>query len=356
MEQSAAADQEAELMAGHDVLCSLLFGFVGSFLLRTAVVLGLPDIIARAAGPDGTLTVKQIAAQMIQKSGVETVNEFELQRVLTALANYKFFRSCTQDVGSDQEMQYGLTPASKLLVTENNPHNQAPGVLFQTDPVAQAPYRQLHRCVLYGEQAFQSAHGKDVWKYVNDNPEYSKCFNAAMASTTTIDLIAVRKYQGFKDIKTLVDVGGGVGKALETIISTYPHIHGINYDLPHVVADAPTMPGIEHVAGSMFESVPSGDAIFMKHIMHDWNDNNCIKILNNCQRALPEKGKVLIYDFVVQPRGGLPQVFDAVMMAHTNGGMERTEDQWRKLLKTAGFSATNFIQLLPQQWLIEAVK
>jgi hypothetical protein len=160
MEQSVAADQEAELMAGHDVLCSLLFGFVGSFLLRTAVVLGLPDIIARAAGPDGTLTVKQIAAQMIQKSGVETVNEFELQRVLTALANYKIFRSCTQDVGSDQEMQYGLTPVSKLLVTENNPHNQAPGVLFQTDPVAQAPYRQLHRCVLYGEQAFQSAHGK----------------------------------------------------------------------------------------------------------------------------------------------------------------------------------------------------
>jgi hypothetical protein len=84
---------------------------------------------------------------------------------------------------------------------------------------------------------------QDVWKYVNDNPEYSKCFNTAMASTTTIDLIAVRKYQGFKDIKTLVDVGGGVGKALETIISTYPHIHGINYDLPHVVADAPTMPG-----------------------------------------------------------------------------------------------------------------
>jgi hypothetical protein len=90
--------------------------------------------------------------------------------------------------------------------------------------------------------------------------------------------------------------------------------------------------------------------------MHDWNDNNCIKILNNCQRALPEKGKVLIYDFVVQPSGGLPQIFDVVMMAHTNGGMERTEDQWRKLLTDAGFSAINFIQLLPQQWLIEAVK
>ncbi|CAK9222238.1 unnamed protein product [Sphagnum troendelagicum] len=64
-----------------------------------------------------------------------------------------------------------------------------------------------------------------------------------MASATPIDLTVVRKYEGFKDIKTLVDVGGGIGKALETIVSSYPHIHGINYDLPHVIADAPTMPG-----------------------------------------------------------------------------------------------------------------
>jgi caffeic acid 3-O-methyltransferase len=81
-------------------------------------------------------------------------------------------------------------------------------------------------------------------KYFNDNPELSKCFNASMASATTMELIAVRKYESFEDIKTLVDVGGVVGKALETIISPYPHIHGINYDLPHVIADAPTMPGI----------------------------------------------------------------------------------------------------------------
>jgi hypothetical protein len=83
-----------------------------------------------------------------------------------------------------------------------------------------------------------------IWTCLNDNPELNKCFNACMASSTTIDLsVLVREYEGFKDIKTLVDVGGGIGKTLETIISSYPHIHGINYDLPHVIADAPTMPG-----------------------------------------------------------------------------------------------------------------
>ncbi|CAM6080133.1 unnamed protein product [Sphagnum tenellum] len=285
----------------------------------------------------------------------ECVNELGLQRVLTALVNWQLFRWTKAEMS--EEMQYGLTPVSKLLVTENNPHNQAPVVLFQTDPAALAPWQQLHRYVLYGESAWQSAHGKELWTCLNDNPELNKCFNACMASSTTIDLsVLVREYEGFKDVKTLVDVGGGTGKTLETIISSYPHIHGINYDLPHVITDAPTIPGIEHVAGSMFESVPSGDTIFMKRIMHDWSDESCLKILNNCQKALPEKGKVLIHDCVLQQSGGLPQIYDMLMMAHCDGGMERTEEQWRKLLTTAGFSTINFIELLQEQWLIEAFK
>jgi hypothetical protein len=144
-----------ELTASRAVLYPLLFGFAGSFVLRTAVVLGLPDIIARA-GPDETLTVKQIAAQL--KS--ESVNENGLQRVLTALVNWKLFRCTKADLMS--EMQYGLTPISKLLVTENNPYNQAPAVLLHTDPAILAPWQQLHRYVLYGENAFQSTYGKVV--------------------------------------------------------------------------------------------------------------------------------------------------------------------------------------------------
>jgi hypothetical protein len=90
--------------------------------------------------------------------------------------------------------------------------------------------------------------------------------------------------------------------------------------------------------------------------MHDWSDEECLKILKNCQKALPEKGKVLIRDSVLQPSGGLPQIVDMLMMAHCDGGMERTEEQWRKLLTTAGFSTIKFIELLQQDWLIEAFK
>jgi caffeic acid 3-O-methyltransferase len=152
--QQPVADEE-ELMGNRAVLYPLILGFESSFVLRTVVVLELPDIIARA-GPDETLTVKQIAAQL--KS--ESVNEFGLQRVLSALVNWKLFRCTKPDLMS--ELQYGLTPISKLLVTENNPYNQAPSVLFQTDPAILAPWQQLHRYVLYGENTFQSTYGKVV--------------------------------------------------------------------------------------------------------------------------------------------------------------------------------------------------
>jgi hypothetical protein len=94
----------------------------------------------------------------------------------------------------------------------------------------------------------------------------------------------------------------------------------------------------------------------LQRIMHDWSDEKCLQILKNCQKVIPEKGKVLIHDFVLQPSGGMPQISDMLMMAHTDGGMERTEEQWRKLLTTAGFSTINFIKLFQQQWLIEAFK
>ncbi|KAJ8633496.1 hypothetical protein MRB53_026832 [Persea americana] len=71
-------------------------------------------------------------------------------------------------------------------------------------------------------------------------------------------------YKGSQGLKVVVDVGGGIAATLNLIISEYPHIKGINYDLPHVIEDAPPYPGMEHVGGDMFASIPSGDAIFMK--------------------------------------------------------------------------------------------
>ncbi|PPD66655.1 hypothetical protein GOBAR_DD36468 [Gossypium barbadense] len=98
----------------------------------------------------------------------------------------------------------------------------------------------------------------------------------------------LEKYHGFQD------VGGGYGVTLNMIISKYPSIKGINYELPHVVQEAPSFPGIEHVGGDMFSTVPKADTIMMKEVLHNWDDEHCLKLLKNCYEALEEKGKHLL--------------------------------------------------------------
>ncbi|KAL1190096.1 Caffeic acid 3-O-methyltransferase 2 [Cardamine amara subsp. amara] len=85
-------------------------------------------------------------------------------------------------------------------------------------------------------------------------------------------------YKGFKDLSTLVDVGGGIGTIIGLVTSKYPHIKGINFDLASVFVHAPHYPGMEHISGDIFTEIPKGDAIFMKWILHDWSDDDCVRM------------------------------------------------------------------------------
>ncbi|PPR97736.1 hypothetical protein GOBAR_AA22942 [Gossypium barbadense] len=122
-------------------------------------------------------------------------------------------------------------------------------------------------------------------------------------------------YKGFVQHlnQVIVDIGGGLGVSLRFITSKYPSIKGINFDLPHVIQHAPPIPGVEHVAGDMFQNVPKGDAIFMKFILHDWSDDDCLKLLKNCYKAIPDEGKIVVVDCM------LPDV------PNTSSGGERNE-------------------------------
>lgn len=93
--------------------------------------------------------------------------------------------------------------------------------------------------------------------------------------------------------------GCGKGALIAQIVKAYPHIHGINFDLPHVMATAPSISDVQHVGGDMFHSTPSGDVIFMKQILRDWDEERCAKILENCHRALPENGRLVVVEIVV---------------------------------------------------------
>ncbi|GAB4845504.1 hypothetical protein Ancab_040128 [Ancistrocladus abbreviatus] len=155
----------------------------------------------------------------------------------------------------------------------------------------------------------------------------------------------VQSYKGFENIKQLVDVGGGVGNNLKAIISKYPNIKGINFDLPHVIQHAIPYPGVEHISGGMFESIPSGDAIWIKWVLVNWSDENCITLLKNCYKALPDDGMVIVVDHPAMPdelETTTLAKFSALENIATKlpGGKERTKSEYQSLAIAAGF--TNF--------------
>ncbi|KMZ62445.1 hypothetical protein ZOSMA_462G00080 [Zostera marina] len=147
---------------------------------------------------------------------------------------------------------------------------------------------------------FNLAHGMSIFEYLGINAGFNNKFNEALLNITILHMKKIlHSYNGFEGINKLVDVGGGTGANLDIIISQYPTLKGVNFDLPHVIQNAPLIKGVEHVGGDMFEKVPSGDAIFMKHVLHDWSDDHCVKLLKNCWKQLPKNGMVIVCELIL---------------------------------------------------------
>ncbi|XP_048131092.1 caffeic acid 3-O-methyltransferase-like isoform X2 [Rhodamnia argentea] len=214
-----------------------------------------------------------------------------------------------------------------------------------------------------GGVPFERAYGMTAFEYPAIDDRFNRVFNRAMSSHTTLIMTKILDlYRGFEGIKVLVDVGGGVGVTLKMITSKHPHVKGINFDLPHVLATAPPYPGVEHVGGDMFESVPRGDAIFMKWILHDWSDEHCSKLLKNCYEALPANGKVIIVESILPtvPEGNVYSniVFaqDLFMLAQNPGGKERTQKAFEALAVQAGFAGCEVKCSAYNSWVMELPK
>uniref|UniRef100_M1BHC2 Caffeic acid O-methyltransferase II n=1 Tax=Solanum tuberosum TaxID=4113 RepID=M1BHC2_SOLTU len=209
----------------------------------------------------------------------------------------------------------------------------------------------LSDTVLEGGFSFERMHGVNLFEYHKTDPKLSNVFNKAMISHTTLVMKNILDtYKGFEDIKALVDVGGGLGINLNMITSKYPTIKGINFDLPHVVQHAPSYEGVDHVGGDMFESVPEGDAIFMK-------------LLKNCYKSTPTKnGKVIVVEAIlpVKPDPMHTSVVisqtDLIMLAQTTGGKERSQNDFQFLATEAGFSGINFLCCASNFWVMEFYK
>ncbi|XP_038705025.1 desmethylxanthohumol 6'-O-methyltransferase-like [Tripterygium wilfordii] len=349
-------EEETLLLRGQQQVWQLMFGFADSMALKCAIQLRIPDIIYSHGAP---ISLSQIA------SGIDSPSPDMgyLDRIMRYLVRKNIFSSHQSSDGG--ETLFGLTDTSRWLLHDSDLSLNSM-VIMQNHPWLLAPWHCFAQCVKDGGIAFKKAHGCEVWDFASQNPEFNNLSNDAMACTNKAIMKAF--FLGYKDglssstVQTLVDVGGGTGAVLAEIVKVYPHIKGINFDLPLVVATAPEYVGISHVGGDMFEAIPNADEVFMKWVLHDWRDEDCVKILRNCRKVIPEKtGKLVLVEVVVdedenenESFGNTGFVFDLLMIAHASGGKERTELEWKKLLKEGGFPRYKIIKIPAITSIIEA--
>ncbi|XP_044428259.1 probable O-methyltransferase 2 [Triticum aestivum] len=164
----------------------------------------------------------------------------------------------------------------------------------------------------------------------------------------------------FKGLESLTDCCGGDGTTARALVKAYPHIKCTVLDLPKVIDKAPAHGVINYVAGDLFHTVPSSQAVMLKLVLHFWSDEDCVKILTQCKKAIPprdEGGKVIIIDIVIGPSLG-PIMFEAqllmdmLMMVNTRGA-QRSENDWRKLFVEAGFKDYKIVKKLGARCVIE---
>ncbi|KAK9267109.1 hypothetical protein L1049_009528 [Liquidambar formosana] len=183
---------------------------------------------------------------------------------------------------------------------------------------------------------FNKTHGLNLFELASKDPGLNRSFNEVLSSNS----------------KVLFD----------KIVSVHPHIHALNFDLPHVIADAPKYPDVEHVAGDMFELLPNAQNILLKNVLHDWDDVHCMKLLRNCWKALPNNGKVIVVEFAIpQQQGNHTDSLDAIaldffMLVYLPGGKERTTAEFDDLAKAAGFAETKFFPIAQGIYVMEFIK
>jgi hypothetical protein len=306
--------------------------FILSRAISVAAKLGIADLLQAGA---------KTADELAQATGVHAPF---LYRVLRALASAGIF-------AEDEAGRFGLTPLAEPLCTDAPDSWRAFANMLGSDWAYRA-YGELLHSVKSGEPAFDHAHGKSFREYLTENPDELRVFNDAMTNTSQSSAPAILAAYDFSGITKLVDVGGGHGFLLASILKAYPHMQGVLFDLPAVVAGAAPIleaHGVsdrcECIGGDFLASVPSGgDAYIMQSILHGGTEETALQLLHNVRQSIQKNGVLLQVDMVV-PEGNEPSTskFGSLHMMVFTRNDERSEAEYRSLYERAGFKLTRVL-------------
>ena len=318
----------------------------GHFLSRlvyAAAKLGIADHLA-----DGPKSAAEIAGPV----GCDT---HALHRFLRTLTNFEI-------VTMNDDGSFALTLLGDALKS-NAPGFARSAVLTMGGPVGWKSWEHIEHSLRTGLPAANHAFSKPLFDLLAEDPEAAERFSETMIAVHGTEPPAVAAAYDFSDARTVVDVGGASGNMLAHILTRHAGPRGVLFDLPHATAGAPALlkargvddrVTIEH--GSFFERVPSGGDIYLlSHIIHDWNDEQCLTILGNLRQAMTPSSRLLLIELVLRDSGapGFGSA-DMTMMVLT-GGAERTAREYESLLARAGLTLTRVLPTSTSPSIVEAV-
>ncbi|MFI9815846.1 methyltransferase [Saccharothrix variisporea] len=335
-------------IAARRTVLNLVFGSMSAQVVAACVKLGVADAL-----DGGERTVEQVAGAC----GTPTDTTHRLLRAATAIG-------LAVEPGPGR---FAVTEAGALLRSTGAGSLSAFARVF-TDPVMLTAWHRLDEAVRTGRTTFEQAFGVEFFDHLKTEPELAAAFNAAMSQGTHVAAAVLPGAYDFGRFTTVADVGGGDGTLLAAILGRHENLRGVLFDTAEgsaqaadVLATAGLADRCEIRAGDFFESAPGGvDAMVLKSVLHDWDDERATTILRNCREALPDGGRLLVVEPVL-PEAVADAVTPVMYLSDLNmlvnlGGQERTREEFEALARGAGFAVADVVPLPPSGFcLVEAV-
>jgi len=361
---------------GFEIFDILTRAQLTSRAIYIAAKLGLADYLK-----DGPKSVEDLAEET-------KTHPDSLYRLLRMLSSIGIFAE-TKNEGDEQQQpvdqnirRFELTPMASLIQSEAKNSIRNFALMFGLESFKNAIDDLLYS-IQTGENSFKHANGLDMYEYLDRNQKEGQIFNSAMASLTSSVTPLISSMYDFSQFNTIIDIGGGQGMLLSSILKDNAKLYGVLFDLPYAIQSAKKFyarqsansnENVNHdissrcklLEGDFFKSIPTtaADGYIIKNVILNWDDRSAAIILKNCLQAMIDKSssivsenqdnrknttpKLLIID-TIMPEGNEPFIgkfTDILMLALTHKGRIRTEEEFRKLLSSSGFDITGIIRSL----------
>jgi hypothetical protein len=326
-----------------EALGQMMLGAWITQALYVAAELGVADVLG-----NGPTTVKELSLAVKAK-------EDNLSRVMRALCSAGIF-------SSDKQGRYTLAPIGKLLRSDVPDSKRAYARMAGAE--LYSSWEGLLESVKTERQAFQARYGKNFFEYMAEKPERWAVYDEAMNCIHGPETTPMIEAYDFGCFSNVIDIGGGNGLTLTAILERFPNLKGILHELPDVAERAQDLFNKRGISdkvivsvGNFFDSVPAGGDIYLlRHVIHDWQDVDALKILNNCRKQMNPAGRVIVVETVVPDDNtpGFVKWLDLMMMVV--GGRERTRAEFDKLFATAGLRLLKVIPTSCEVSILECQK